>query len=167
VDVVGVCVLVGRFVLNVFVPVQAFVPAKRFEDPVVIALSTYVFVVSCVDVVGVCVLVGRFVLNVFVPVQAFVPARDTPPPLTLSTYVLLHKWSAVVGATAHEGIFENVVIALWVAVWVVDAVLPIVMGAFAFVADEIFTGAIDVPPVLILIAPLLAPAVPRFNIPVD
>jgi hypothetical protein len=57
------------------------------------------------------------------------------------------------------------VIALWVAVWVVDAVLPIVMGAFAFVPDEIFTGAVDVPPVLILIVPALAGSVARFNVP--
>ena len=52
-------------------------------------------------------------------------------------------------------------------VCVVDAVLPIVIGAFVFVADEIFTGAVDVVPVLILIAPLLAPAVARFIIPDD
>jgi hypothetical protein len=47
-----------------------------------------------------------------------------------------------------------------------DPVEPIVIGAFPDVADEIFTGAIAVAPVFILIAPDLVVLVPIFIIPV-
>ena len=50
--------------------------------------------------------------------------------------------------------FVNVVIALWVAVCVVDAAEPIVIGAFKFVKLLIFIGAVVPVPVLMFIAPV-------------
>lgn len=68
VPLVGVTVLVGKFVLNVFVPVQLLLDPVILA-PVVYVASPYALVINCVDDVGVKVLVGKFVLKLLVPLQ--------------------------------------------------------------------------------------------------
>ena len=59
----------------------------------------------------------------------------------------------------------NVVNALCVAVCVVDADEPIVIGALRVVVDEINTGAVLEPPVFMRIDPLLADCIPSVSGP--
>ena len=98
VEVVGVSVLVGKLVLNAFVPVQVLFEVN-IPEPVYVA-SAYAFVINCVDVVGVSVLVGKLVLNVFVPVHALFTVNRPHAP---STYDLFTSSVPLVKTPEHVG----------------------------------------------------------------
>ena len=92
---------VGKLVLNVYVPVHAFVPANKLVGIV----STYVLLHNWLAVVGAIVEVGKLVLKLFVPVHAFGPANKfvLTAVSAVSTYVLVHNWFAVVAEIVDVG----------------------------------------------------------------